>query len=428
MTSWGLWVVLAWVWILGSRHVSSWLGGAARELESEPFVFLEGNPFDRNVYFIMIISGAIALLWRKPDWKKIFDSNRWFFAFFIYCGISVLWSDFPFVSLKRWIKEAGNLIMILILVTEKNSITATRAVFARYAYLAIPLSVLFIMYFPDIGWYDRGEAWESAVCSGVTTEKNQLGLVTFICGLFLVWDLIQTSVARKKDLVDLLTRGVLLLMVVWLVYMAKSSTALVCLILGTGILLFMNRPFFKRQVRYIGTYALVSGLLVFLVWSVPGILDSVTDIVGRDKTLTGRTDIWADLLKEPVNPLLGTGFQGFWLGNRMEYYFDKYVFHLTQAHNGYLETYLNGGLLGVGLLIAIIIVTGRKLKKEVLRESSFGILLFAFLVAALFYNCTEAMFSKLNLLWFLMVIAALYYPRFHDSLPKGIAPDVRGNR
>jgi O-antigen ligase len=199
------------------------------------------------------------------------------------------------------------------------------------------------------------------------------------------------------------------------------------MILGTGILLFVKLPFVRRQVKYLGTYSLVVGFLIILLYTVPGILDSFVKILGRDNTLTGRTDLWADVLGEPINRLLGTGYQDFWLGARADYFWDKYAFHPIQAHNGYLETYLNGGLLGLFLLLAMLIYTGSKLKRELLLENSFGILLFAVFVSAVFYNWTEAMFSRLHLFWFLLIITALYHRPSYESVPEEMAPAVQGD-
>lgn len=412
MTSLGLWVTLPWIMLIGSKFISSWVGTRG-ELESIDEV-LDGSPLDRNVFILLIVMGAVVLYRRRSEWYKIFDSNRWFFAFFIYCGISILWSDYPFVSCKRWVKELGNVIMVMIIITETDPVQATRAVLARYTYFAIPLSIVLIKFFPEIGTYDDREIWET-LYRGVSKDKNWLGITTFICGLFLVWDLIhmRNEDGKRRDILDLFVRGLLLLMVTWLMYISHSSTALVCMLLGVAILLLMKFQLIKGQVKYVGTYSLVVGFLVFLFYSVPGVLAAFAKAVGREATFTGRTDLWKDLLAEPINLLLGTGYQGFWLGPRADFLWEKYSFHPAQAHNGYLEVYLNGGLVGVFLLIAVILVTGSRLKKALLSGSSFGILLFAFLVTALFYNWTEARFSSLNLLWVLLSLAALYNPSLY---------------
>ena len=419
MTSGGLWVVLLWIVIIGSRPVSFWFGEGFQA--KTPDDYLEGSPIDRNLFFFLIVAGLVVLLRRRVDWGRLFASNGLFFAFFLYCGISVIWSDYSFVAFKRWIKDLGNVVMALVIVTEKYPAQATRAVLARYTYIAIPLSVLFIKYFPEFGRsYDRW-TWEVEYC-GIGEGRGGLGSIILICGLFLVWDLIEMRIAggRDRDKTDLLSRAALVLMLFWLTGKANSSTALVCLILGAGLLLFMRLPLAKRQVKHLGTYSLVVAFLILLLYSVPDIREPFVRIVGRDTTLTGRTDLWAELLKEPVNPFLGTGYQSFWLGPRAEHYWKRYDFHPNQAHNGYLETYLNGGLVGVCLLIGMILSAGSNLKKELSQGDGYGILRFSILVVALFFSWTEAIFDFLSVLWMILLVAALNYPPspkfMHDNM------------
>jgi O-antigen ligase len=226
----------------------------------------------------------------------------------------------------------------------------------------------------------------------------------------------RTPGGRKTDNADLLGHGVLLLMLIWLISIAGSATSLICLILGVSILLFMRLPLARRQVRYLGTYSIVLALLTLFLYSVPGILEAFVGILGRSTTLTGRTDLWSELLREPINSLLGVGYQSFWLGHRAERYWETFTFHPNQAHNGYLETYLNGGLVGVCLLIAVIVSTGSDLKKQLLLGDSYGILRFSFFVVSVVYNWTEAMFNRLSLIWIMLIIAALNYSRSPRSM------------
>lgn len=408
MTSWALWIPLLWIIIIGSRPFSLWFGGGV--VMDTPEAYLDGSPVDRNFFLILIILGLMVLLKRRVNWSGVFADNRWFFVFIIYCGISVIWSDHPFVGFKRWIKDVGNVIIVLIILTEKDPVQAIRAVFARYTYLAVPLSVLFIKYFPEIGRYYNNWTWELSY-GGVTLEKNALGAITFICGIYLVWDLIETHTANNKMTGKMYTlgRALLLIMVVWIMLMVNSATSLVCLILGTCILIFIRRPRVIRQVRYLGTYSLMLSLVILLVYSVPGIMEGFVDTLGRNMTFTGRTDLWADLLKMNINPIIGTGYQSFWLGPHAEYMWNKYYFHPNQAHNGFLETYLNGGLAGVLLLMAMLISTGSKLKKELLRGNSISPLCFSFFVVVLVSNWTEATFNRQTLVWIILIIATLTY-------------------
>jgi exopolysaccharide production protein ExoQ len=419
MPSRASWIPLLWVLIVGTRSVSLWFGGALQMQTPEDY--LEGSPLDRNVYLLLIAAGLVVLWRRKVNWGTIFASNRWVFAFVLYCGISVMWSDYPFASFKRWIKDLGNVVMVLLLFTEEEPAQATKAVFMRYAYLAIPLSVVLIRYFPDLGrYYDRW-TYEPIYC-GIATEKNALGCLTFIGGLFLIWDAVyQRPVNRERNpVVDVGSRVVLLVMALWLLHKANSSTAIVCLMLGTGILLYMRIPRAKRQVRHLGTWCVSGGLLLLVLFSVPGAGQALLGMLGEDTTLTGRTDLWAELLREPINPVLGTGYQSFWGGPMAKHYWDKYYFHPTSAHNGYLETYLDGGWVGVVLLVVVLFSTAGKLKKELLLGSNFGFLRFSFLVVAIFYNWTEAAFNRLGPVWVVLLIAALQYPASSKSVAESM--------
>ncbi len=40
--------------------------------------------------------------------------------FFLYAALSMAWSDYPFVTLKHWIKGIGDVMMVLIVLTEPN--------------------------------------------------------------------------------------------------------------------------------------------------------------------------------------------------------------------------------------------------------------------------------------------------------------------
>lgn len=407
MTSSALWLPLLWLAILGSRAVSLWFGVGMRF--ETPGDYVEGSPLDRNVFLIIICTGFIVLWRRRVDWGLFCRANRGVCLFFIYCGISVIWSDYFFVGVKRWSKDCGNIIMVLIILTEENPVDATRAVFARFCYLVLPLSVVLIKYYSDFGMYYTG-GWEK-MCCGVAMEKNALGCDALVCALFMVWDFLEmrNRTNSKMEKLDICNRCVLLFIVVWLLDKAKSSTALSLFILGTIILICSRFAFVRIHIRRLGTYSLAAGSVVLVLYSFPEMDQAFVDLMGRDMTLTGRTEIWREVLKEPINPLLGTGYQSFWIGPRAEKYWERWIFHPNQSHNGYIETYLNGGLLGLGLLIVMLVGAGAGLKKTVLLGSSYSTLRFAYFAVMVFYNWTEAMFDKLSPSWFVLLLACLDY-------------------
>ena len=419
MSSPGVWIPFTWFVILGTRPLSSWIG-YAEDVDSADS-FMEGNPLDRNTLIVLMLLGVVVLLRRRTQWGSVLRANFWFTAFFVYCAISVVWSDYPFVSFKRWVREFGNVIMILIILAEADPGKATRALLARFAYLVIPFSAVVSLYFPSIGTYYSSDI-SSMAYSGVTQHKNMLGSIMFISGLYLAWELLYLRRDREGRWSEFLVLAALFSMAMSLMVVSQSSTSLICLMLGVAVLLLMKLSCIKRHARHLGFYGVLAAVLLLALVSSQGIVETITGAVGRDLTFTGRTELWADVLREPVNPLLGTGYQSFWLGARADDLWERYLFHPRQSHNGYLETYLNGGLLGLFLLLGVILSIGMRLKKGLEAGNSFAILLFTFWIAALFYNFTESRFAGPNLIWIMLSLAALYRP------PQWEPPELPGYR
>jgi exopolysaccharide production protein ExoQ len=402
-----LWLPTVWMLIIGSRYISEWLnifglniGGISVE---------EGSPSDACFYFALIASGIYILNKRQVRLSEVFRNNRWLIAFLLYCFVAIFWSDFPFVSFKRWIKVLGHPIMALILLTEPDPDEALIRLMKRCAYVIVPVSILFIKYYPELG---RGfDQWSGgAVNTGITTSKNALGYDCMILGFFFFWHLLRSwrserSTVRRNEL--LLIIG-FLIAIWWLFSMAHSSTALMSLLLGLSMITLLGLRLVN--VRLIGIY-IVLGLIIWIAaeWAF-GIWGQLIELLGKNPTLTDRTALWGDLLKFKINPVFGAGFESFWLGDRLRALWDKYWWQPNQAHNGYLETYLNLGLVGLFMLLALIIATYRKARLELFRDFEFGRFRLGLLAAVVAYNWTEASFKALHPVWFAFYIIALDYP------------------
>jgi O-antigen ligase len=90
---------------------------------------------------------------------------------------------------------------------------------------------------------------------------------------------------------------------------------------------------------------------------------------------------------------------------------EKFPFRPNQAHNGYLETYVNLGLIGVFLLVGLLGATYRKARRSLLEDFEWGRFRLGYLCAAIVYNWTEAGFKTVSLVFFLFYIIAIDIPR-----------------
>jgi O-antigen ligase len=402
--SFAIWVPLIWVTILGSRFVSQWIG-----LEGHG-TLEEGSPVDRIFFLMLILIGIIILSRRRISLSQIVLENPWLFLFFLYSGISILWSDFPFVAFKRWNKEIGNLLMVLIILTESDPVEAVSTVIRRCAYILIPLSVIFIKYYPNLG--RRYNFWTGEVeYIGVATSKNMLGCLCLVCGFFFIWMLLTMWRERRRPVVrkELIVSVFLFLMTLWVFQKANSETSLVCLIIGVCALIVTGLPIVRKNLNLVVGVCVFFALFFLLI--LPPSLDKIdVSALGRDATLTGRVPLWKEVIDMHTDPFFGTGYESFWLGDRLAKMSERHWWHPSGAHNGYLETYLNLGWIGIFFLTGIIVSTFRKNTKELMPDSDFGRFQIAFFIMVLIYNVTESGFKGTILIWFIFLLIAVRCP------------------
>ena len=411
-----LWIPTIWMFLAGSRFVSAWLN-LAPDFESASD-YSEGSPLDRAVFFGLILAGTFILAKRKIDWEQVLVKNGWIVLYLLYCLASVAWTNDPTLLMKRWVKDLGNPIMALVILTERRPYEALGVVLRRLAFLLLPLSVLFIKYYPELGRWYRHDGAETF--TGVTTQKNQLGLACLIVGIYMSWDLLQRrqeaypTFLRQHKLPALILIG----MLGWLLYKSNSQTALVCLVAAVMIFLLGTPEFMWRNSTGILGILLYSVLAIWLIDTMLPLKELALNLLGRRPNLTDRTDIWATLLKLEENQFVGVGFMSFWTGARLEEVWRLLEVRINQAHNGYIEQYLNLGFIGVAF-IAVIMLTGlARLHRHLRIDPPAGMLRLCLISVATLYNYTEAAFYGLNNMWILLLLACLEEPRRQQAPSK----------
>jgi exopolysaccharide production protein ExoQ len=393
-TSAALWVPVVWMFIIASRLPSQWLGvRIGVQAQSAPQALEDGNSLDRTVYSVLIVLAIGILMSRSFKWGAFFARNRALTLLLLFSLVSAFWSDFPLVASKRWFRDLGNYLMVVVVLSDPLPLEAVRTFLRRLHYMVIPLSVVLVRYFPQIG--KQYSPWTGLPeFIGVATSKNTLGVICMMSGIFFFWDTLTRWSERKKSRTKqiLVLNVALIAMTVWLLYMSDSATSRVCLLLGCLIILIAHSNWGRRHPSSVKT--LMPGcFLVYLILAfVFGLNGSLVSGVGRDSSFTGRTNIWQAVLSTNTNPLVGTGYESFWLGPRLDHVWAM-AGPINEAHNGYLDVYLNLGYIGLFLVGGLLIVSYRRICRDLTHVSSLASLSAAFLTIALFYNVTEASFK-----------------------------------
>ena len=171
------------------------------------------------------------------------------------------------------------------------------------------------------------------------------------------------------------------------------------------------RPTIKNS---IGTYMLAALVLLAAAQLAFGISGLLSESLGRGSKMSGRTDLWAHCLEVQSHPIIGAGFQSFWFPERRARIASFYNNWMPgSAHNGYLETYLNLGLIGLFILIGWFIATFWKIRPELFRDFEWGRYRLGFLAAVLLRGWTETTFHPAGPIWFVFYIIAMDYPLTH---------------
>jgi exopolysaccharide production protein ExoQ len=186
---------------------------------------------------------------------------------------------------------------------------------------------------------------------GIFAQKNVLGQVMATGTLATLHDI---RVTQRRYL----GKFCMLFVFLGMAYASKSTGALMAALLFCGISGFDSLWRKGGATRWIGIIlaVLVAPTLILAV-AAP---DTLLELIGKDPTLTGRTEIWAYVIQDIwMKPLLGWGYFGFWhMTNPAAVEIcDAVHWVVPNAHNGLLECLLNIGALGTALFAFILIRT-----------------------------------------------------------------------
>jgi exopolysaccharide production protein ExoQ len=422
-----VWVPTALMMILCSRPASLWLSGSGPRFNTND---AETSGVDQLFYLLILGCSLLIATMRGMRWGKLIANNRALMLFYLYFAVSVAWSSDPAGSMKRLVKDFGLLFVIAVIFTEKQPLEAMRAVYVRCAFLLLPLSIVFIKWFPALGraYAIAGEP----MATGVTTQKNSLGEIVLLFTLMMLWDYLEARPPGTKFRIARLPwdLGLLTACGVYLLHLSQSKTALLCTLVAAFLIL--RRGWLLRPIVSLGILgcALTLPFITYFSAQFASVIAPITRALGRNMTFTGRTNIWEHITASTVNPLIGSGYWNFW-GSPRGIAID-YAMHtiVPNAHNGYVDIYLDGGILGLTLLFFTLLVCGLRLARSIgpgVRLERYKKVRFAVLIAMILYNQSESTFARMGPMWCSALLMLVSYPLAGVAVAKAAAT-LRGVR
>jgi exopolysaccharide production protein ExoQ len=184
---------------------------------------------------------------------------------------------------------------------------------------------------------------------GLWFEKNQMGAMMVYGALGAMAAILAGTKHRKLFI------GAIVLCA-FMIVMSKSKTSLMVLLIGlvgSGLLGMMRRgPATAITMVWLGVT--VIGGAAIVMWLAPELLFKA---LGKDPTLTGRTEIWDALMRQSAKaPLTGYGYAVFWRDDSVPALFIRKEtgWNVPTAHNGWLDVLAQLGWIGVGLSALVL--------------------------------------------------------------------------
>ncbi|MEG4248138.1 O-antigen ligase family protein [Microcoleus sp. Pol10D4] len=321
---------------------------------------------------------------------QVLRMNPFFLLYILLPSLSTLWSIVPDVTLRAGLAFSAFTAFGFYLAAQYKWHDLSR--FWRWGYTALGLAS-FIMKPPGAGDF-----------VGLTQAKNSLGGILALCTAFWYLHYFQGAKTPKERWISL---GMMFFSF-YLVRANKSGAALVItiiLIIAVSSLNFLKKLTFQWAFTAIICFLVVS--IIMTVFVVDNLEDIVVGGLGKDLTLTGRTEFWPQLIAAAnQRPWFGYGYEGFFQQDKLGPATPAYFIYTTNGfqpknpHNGAIGILLAFGWPGLILMMISLLLNlayaVRYLSRSKLEDAGIPI---CFLVSIIMSNITEAQILGIGNAW-----------------------------
>lgn len=301
----------------------------------------------RNVFLLAYI--AVALL-SVIHWQKMIIGMGvvWpIVVMVLIAWLSNFWTVDQEITYRRCIAITVTTLMGIYLFVRFDFESLLKFLTVTVTIVAIGC-VVWALAIPAYGLH--ADAEHAGAWRGIFFHKNTTGRVMVFGLAVIIAAWVGTNVSRPL----LMGAGTVVLAVI--VGTTSQTTMLGTLVLGAGLI----------AVRMVRGNALKSVVITLLILTIAwhGLLigianyDFILEALGRDASLTGRTEIWQYTLQYAFErPFSGYGYDAFWNGDLSPGAQYSEYWGTPHSHNGWLEIMIALGIPAALLMLGIVVVT-----------------------------------------------------------------------
>lgn len=324
---------------------------------------------------------VVAVLYitlRLPQLAEIMAPRAFILVIPIFAVLSVLWSQSPVDTVKYSLEFALTVVVALLLSAAPHPKAVLWGLFLAFGgYVGVALAF--------------GQAVETGnqgltAFTGLMRGKNFMADVA-ANGALLSLACIVAAIEDRRPFRAIVALGVAVLEL-YVLLAARSAGALIGMVPAVLAFIFFLalRPV-RLTMRLTATIFISFAAALMAIAYGSNIIEDLMMVFDKDPTLTGRTYLWqraTDFIAE--NPILGAGFNGFWVAGDPDAAGLWHLFGLADPwgfnfHNTLIELLVNIGWLGVVVVGIAAIVSAVLLLRSVISRPTLALCFwFSFLV------------------------------------------------
>jgi O-antigen ligase len=357
------------------------------------FARTNGQPLPYPITAIVLMFGSITAMIMYLRLRRFTKIDHEFsgYIIFLVALIGLSWSPSPAEAFNRVIRLLPHIVFGMIYAQYYSTQKFLRFLTIAFAISAVA-SIFMGLFVPSLGNANMGNGYERA-WRGATGQKNAAGALYALAVMTIAIAKYTNAISWRLFTIAFVTSLITLIL-------SQSATPLVGVCIAAPIALAINllRKLPGGASVIIGlTSIAILASAILIVAAMPNL---VIGLIGRDMTLTGRTDIWQAvwwLIQD--NPIRGYGY-AFWSYDTpaRESVWQHIGYHNPHSHNSWLDIWLQLGIVGL-LCLAWMMLKAFFLtfKLAVASKSRLGQLLIVFPIFFLNESLTEVVFSDPNI-------------------------------
>ncbi|MGH6981467.1 MAG: O-antigen ligase family protein, partial [Stellaceae bacterium] len=369
---------------------------------------------------ILLVSVLFAIRYRDNILRAI-PGMAPVLCFLALAILSAAWSDYPGITVRRsgtaittamwgaYLASRFSMRDIVVLIAESIGIIAVGSLIAAVA-------------FPDFGINELLTSDPGGIpgWKGMVSDKNSLGIVMATGTATMLYLVISPGATKREKAMwagGMLLCGMLLML-------SQSRTSWVAAMAGV-VTCFIVRGMYRRPAVGIVVVAWVLLLIVPMLLVAINDLSVFTALIGKDATLTGRVDLWHLVIPYGnERPLLGYGYGAFWIEDSprtQEIWRALNSYKPPHAHNGWIETYLELGMVGcVVVAVQLLQMWGNAARASNQGRDVDAPYMLLVVVMMLIFNMVEAdLIRAPALFWPFLIIGPVAMSKVMRQKPRG---------